>query len=231
EAAPLPAPTVTSSTSDSDHPVVKGTWPAGIAKSLVVDLDGVKHKLGTDFDLLSDAAGNWTLKPAKPVVNGTYDVVATVSDGAGKSVSDTTKNELTVNVAAPKPAPATGTYDCEGTLARIAAVFPVRFDTAKWNLVTPFDAAVNQYVALLKDPRCAAMKVQVTGHADERGSEAYNMGLSENRAKTVIDALVKAGVDGLRMNAVGMGKTKPLDPSHTPDALRKNRRVEFTVAK
>jgi large repetitive protein len=227
----LAAPTVISGTSDSDHPVVKGTWAAGVAKSLVVELDGVKHRLGKDFDLLSNAAGNWTLKPAKPVVNGTYDVIATVTDGADQSVSDSTKNELTVNVAPPPPAPATGTYDCEGTLARIAAVFPVRFDTAKWDLVSPFDSAANQYVALLKDPRCATMKVVVTGHADERGSMAYNMGLSENRAKTVIDALVKAGVDGGRMSAVGMGKTKPLDPSHTADALRKNRRVEFTVAK
>ena len=228
----LAEPTVEASTADSDRPTVKGTWPAGVAKTLTVDLDGVKHKLGTDFDLLSDASGHWTLKPTKPVVNGTYDVVATVTDGDKLSVSDTTKNELTVNVAPPPPAPpGTQAYDCDATLARIAAVFPVRFDTNKSDMKTPFDLAVNQYAALLKDPRCLTLKIQVAGHADERGTESYNQGLSERRAATVIEALTKAGIDGARLTGVGFSKDKPLDPSHTADAHRKNRRAEFTVMK
>ncbi len=230
--AALAAPTVESSTSDSDHPTVKGTWPAGVAKTLIVDLDGVKHKLGTDFDLLSDASGHWNLKPTKPVVNGTYDVLATVTDGDKLSVSDTTKNELTVNVAPPPPAPpAAQAYDCDATLARISAVFPVRFDTDKSDMKTPFDLAVNQYAALLKDPRCLALKIQVAGHADERGSEKYNQGLSERRAASVIEALTKAGIDGARLTGIGFSKDKPLDASHTADAHRKNRRAEFTVMK
>ena len=228
----LAAPKVMASVSDSDHPTIKGTWPAGLAKSLTVDLDGVKHKLGTDYDLLSDSAGHWTLTPKAPLVNGTYDVVATVTDGDAQSVTDSTKGELTVKVAPPPPPPPVAQpYDCEATLARIAAVFPVRFDYDKTNLLPQFELAANQYAALLKDPRCAALKVQVAGHADDRGSEAYNQGLSENRAKTVIEALTKAGIDGARLNAVGFSKDKPLDPSHTEDARRKNRRVEFTVAK
>ena len=228
----LVAPTIETSTSDSDHPTVKGTWPAGVAKTLTVDLDGVKHKLGTDFDLLSDASGHWTLKPTKPVVNGTYDVVATVTDGDKQTASDSTKNELTVNVAPPPPAPpAAQAYDCEATLTRIAAVFPVRFDTDRSDMKTPFDLAVNQYAALLKDPRCLALKIQVAGHADERGSEKYNQSLSERRAATVIEALTKSGIDGARLTGVGFSKDKPLDPSHTEDAHRKNRRAEFTVMK
>jgi outer membrane protein OmpA-like peptidoglycan-associated protein len=228
----LTAPTVETSTSDSDRPTVKGTWPAGVAKTLTVDLDGVKHKLGTDFDLLSDASGKWTLTPKAPVVNGTYDVVATVTDGDKQSISDTTKGELTVAVAPPPPPPpAAQPYDCEATLARIAAVFPVHFDTDKADLLAPNDLSVNQYAALLKDPRCITLKMQIAGHADERGSESYNQSLSERRAQTVLEALKTAGIDGARLNAVGFSKDKPLDPSHTPDAHRKNRRAEFTVVK
>ena len=228
----LPAPTVETSTSDSDHPTIKGTWPAGIAKTLAVDLDGVTHKLGTNYDLLSDASGHWRLTPAKPVVNGVYDVVATVTDGDKQSVSDKTKGELTVNVAPPPPPPPPSKpYDCEATLARIAAVFPVRFDTDKWDLNAPFDLAVNQYSALLNDPRCAEMKMNIVGNADFRGTEAHNQGLSERRAKTVVDALTTAGLQLYRLNGIGRGEDEPLDPSTTEDALRKNRRVEFTVAK
>ena len=228
----LAAPTVVSGASDSDHPTVKGTWPAGIAKGLTVELDGVTHTLGKDFDLLSDASGNWTLKPKAPVVNGTYNVIATAIGADGKGVSDTTKGELTVKVAAPQPAPpASQTYDCVGTLARISAVFPVRFAFDREGLKSPFDMAVNQYAALLKDPRCMSIKMQVAGHADYYGSEAFNQGLSERRAQTVIDALVKAGIDKTRLNGIGFSKDKPLDPARSADARAKNRRVEFTVMK
>ena len=224
------APTVDVSTSDSDHPVVKGTWNAGVAKSLVVSLDGTAYKLGKDFDLLSDASGKWTLKPTKPLVNGVYDVSAVESDGADKSLADATKDELTVNVAPPPPAPAADKpYDCVSTIARIAAVFPVRFDFNKDTLSGTYELAANQYAALLKDPRCLALKVQVAGHADYIGSERYNQGLSERRAQTVVEVLSKAGIDGTRLTAIGYSKDKPLDPATTKEARMKNRRVEFTV--
>ncbi len=231
-AKPLAAPTVEASKSDSDHPVVKGTWPLGVAKALTVELDGVTHKLGKDYDLLTDTAGHWTLKPTKPVVNGTYNVIATATGADGKSVTDATKGELTVAVAAPPPAPpAAQGYDCEATLARIAAVFPVRFAFNHDDLDVQHALAVNQYAALLKDPRCVAVKMQVAGHADFIGSEAYNQGLSERRAKTVIDTLVKAGVDVGRLTPVGFSKDKPIDPAKSDDARAKNRRAEFTVTK
>jgi outer membrane protein OmpA-like peptidoglycan-associated protein len=233
--APAPemkAPTVEASKSDSDKPTVKGTWNAGVAKGLTVSLDGVGYKLGKDYALLTDPAGHWTLKPTKPLVNGTYDVIAEESDGAGKTLRDATKDELTINVAPPPPAPpAAQPYDCEGTMARISAVFPVRFDFNKDGLKAPFDLSVNQYAALMKDPRCLALKVEVEGHADYIGSEKYNQGLSERRAATVIDALTKGGIDVSRLTAKGFSKDKPLDPATNDTARMKNRRVEFTVSK
>jgi outer membrane protein OmpA-like peptidoglycan-associated protein len=227
---PLALPTVEASTSDSDKPTVKGTWPAGKANSLLVTLDGTSYKLGTNFELLSDASGNWTLKPKVAIVNGTYDVIAQISDAAGQTAIDATKGELVVNVAPPPPPPPVAQpYDCVATMARISAVFPVRFEFNKDDLITPNDLATNQYAALLKDPRCLSMKVQVAGHADFMGSEKYNQGLSERRAKSVIDALVKAGVTADRLTAVGFSKDKPLDPALNDSARAKNRRVEFTV--
>ena len=226
---PLPVPTVESVVSDSDHPTVKGTWVPRIGRSLTVTLDGTSYKLGTDFDLLSNAAGNWTLKPKAAIVNGTYDVIAQVAAGDQKSM-DATTGELQVNVAPPPPPPPAGQpYDCVATMARISAVFPVRFAFNHDDLATPFDLAVNQYAALLKDTRCLSLKVQVAGHADYKGSVAYNQGLSERRAKTVIDALSAGGIDVSRLTAVGYSKGKPLDPALTASARTKNRRVEFTV--
>ena len=232
KAAPPAAPTIETVKSDSDHPTVKGTWPVAAGNSLQVELDGVTHTLGKDFDLLSDASGKWTLKPTKPVVNGTYDVVAKVTAADGQSSLDASKNELTVAVAPPAPPPAPEqAYDCEGTLAKIAAVFPIRFEFDHADLGPKYQDALGQYAALLNDKRCAALKVQVAGNADYLGTEAYNLSLSENRAKTAVDALTADKVDAGRLNSIGNGTSKPLDPAHSDDARAKNRRVEFTIIK
>ncbi len=232
KAEPPAAPTIETATSDSDHPTVKGTWPVAAGNSLQVELDGVTHTLGKDFDLLSDASGKWKLTPAKPVVNGTYDVIAKVTAADGQSAMDASKAELTVTVAPPAPAPAAEEpYDCEATLAKIAAVFPIRFEFDHADLGIQYQQALGQYAALLNDPRCAALHVQVAGNADYLGPEHYNMGLSENRAGTVVAALTAAKIDAGRLSPIGNGTSKPLDPAHSNDARAKNRRVEFSVMK
>lgn len=229
-AVEMAAPTVESVATASDHPTVKGTWPIGTAKGFAVELDGVTHTLGKDTDITSDDKGNWTLTPAKPVVNGTYDIIAQANDGNGKTVNDTSNNEVTVNVPAPAPAPpADQPYDCKPTLAQISANYPVRFRFDHSDLKSPYVEAIKKYSDLLGDKRCLDLKLEVAGHADEYGSQAYNQKLSEARAKTVIDALVAAKIDAARLKGVGYSKTKPLDPAHTKQAHAKNRRVEFTV--
>jgi OmpA-OmpF porin, OOP family len=147
-------------------------------------------------------------------------------------MADTTAGELTVAVTPPPPPPpATQPYDCLATIARIAAVFPVRFEFNKDALKEPYSLAVNQYASLLKDPRCVDLKVTVEGHADFIGSEAYNQGLSERRAQNVIASLALAGIDLMRLTAVGRSKDMPLDPAQTDEARMRNRRVEFTASK
>ena len=226
----MEVPTVVSSKSDSDHPVVTGKWPMGVAKGFAVELDGITHRLGFDGDILTDTAGNWTLKPAKPVVNGTYDILAQAVGADGTKTNDTTKDELTVAVTPPPPAPPPSQpYDCKATLAKISAVFPVRFATDMADLVEPYGTSLKQYAALLADSRCMDMKVEVDGHADERGTEAYNQDLSERRAKTVIETLVAGKLDVARFTGKGFSKDKPLDSAHTEGAHAKNRRVEIVA--
>lgn len=75
------------------------------------------------------------------------------------------------------------------------------------------------------------MKVQIDGHADSTGSEAYNQKLSEKRAKAVMNYLVNTvGIDPSRLTAVGYGEMKPAYPNDTKANRAKNRRVEFTPA-
>jgi outer membrane protein OmpA-like peptidoglycan-associated protein len=73
------------------------------------------------------------------------------------------------------------------------------------------------------------VRVRITGHADSRGSDAYNMQLSENRANSVKAALVSAGVDPGRIEAVGMGESQPVATNSTAAGRQANRRVEVTL--
>jgi OOP family OmpA-OmpF porin len=75
------------------------------------------------------------------------------------------------------------------------------------------------------------MKVQIDGHADSTGPEAYNQKLSERRAKAVMNYLVNSvGIAQSRLTAVGYGEMKPAYPNDTKANRAKNRRVEFTPA-
>ncbi len=65
------------------------------------------------------------------------------------------------------------------------------------------------------------------GHTDGIGSEAYNQALSERRAKSVVDWLVKHGIDSQRIEAVGYGKMKPKYDNATAEGRALNRRVEI----
>ncbi len=80
---------------------------------------------------------------------------------------------------------------------------------------------------LKKNPEI--QKVRVEGHCDYKGSEKYNMKLSERRANAVKEYLTAHGIAGGRLIAVGYGKTRPIAPNNTPEGRAKNRRVEFII--
>jgi outer membrane protein OmpA-like peptidoglycan-associated protein len=73
--------------------------------------------------------------------------------------------------------------------------------------------------------------IEIQGHTDERGDDAYNLDLSDRRSKSVMQYLVDKGVDAKRLTAQGYGETQPLDRGHNEKAWAKNRRVAFLIIK
>ncbi len=74
-------------------------------------------------------------------------------------------------------------------------------------------------------------KIEISGHTDSEGSEAYNQRLSEGRARAVVQYLISKGIDPMRMDAVGYGESRPIDTNFTEEGRAQNRRVEFTLIK
>ncbi|MBI2719392.1 MAG: OmpA family protein, partial [Rhizobiales bacterium] len=230
----LKVPTVATFTGQSSPKAITGSWDEANATALSVAIPDAKvsAELGKDPNLISDGKGHWALVLKQNLAHGTYDVVVTETAKDGRMAKDASTGEIVVKAAPPPPSPPPPPpYDCVGVLAKVSATFPILFDFAEEKLHPPYDLSVNQAAALLKDPRCASLKAEVTGYADYYGGRLYNVALSVQRAQVVVDALIAAGVDGSRLSVTGLGKSNPLDPSHNRLARAKNRRVVITIVK
>lgn len=88
-----------------------------------------------------------------------------------------------------------------------------------------------QYLAVLelhaKFLAESGMTVTLEGHADERGTQAYNLALGERRAKAVAQYLMNFGLSESQINLVSYGEERPSAMGHDEMAWEKNRRVEI----
>jgi peptidoglycan-associated lipoprotein len=71
--------------------------------------------------------------------------------------------------------------------------------------------------------------IRVEGHADERGTEEYNRSLSERRAQSAREYLIRAGASANLIDTRSLGEDNPVDPGHSESAWSKNRRAEFIL--
>ncbi len=104
----------------------------------------------------------------------------------------------------------------------------VYFDTAKATIQPRSFALLDDVASVLLD-HPELLKVRIEGHTDSRGSADYNRRLSDARAKAVRSYLIGKGVEPERLEAIGYGEDRPVDPRNVPEAWEKNRRVDFFI--
>ena len=105
----------------------------------------------------------------------------------------------------------------------------VNFETAKANILPESYTVLDEVGAvLLKWPQ---LTIEIGGHCDSRGSNAYNLRLSEARAKSVLDYLVTKfpALSANQLTSRGYGESRPIAPNTSALGMAKNRRVEFVV--
>ena len=73
------------------------------------------------------------------------------------------------------------------------------------------------------------MKIEISGHTDNKGSDEYNQKLSENRAKSVVDYLVDKGISKEQLVFAGYGEAQPMSANDTDSGRQLNRRIEFKI--
>ena len=121
----------------------------------------------------------------------------------------------------------TATKDLSTDLAKNChvAVYGILFDFNKSTLQPASDAVLQQILALLT--KNAALNLEIQGHTDNVGGDAYNQTLSEARAHAVVAWLSQQGIPTARLTAKGYGRTVPIADNKTDEGRAKNRRVEI----
>lgn len=117
----------------------------------------------------------------------------------------------------------------KGTVVRLDNIY---YDYGKWAIRSDAAKELDKLVQILKDN--PTMRIELSSHTDARGSDSYNLNLSEKRAKSAVEYLISQGIDTSRLVAKGYGETKLLnrcknDVKCSEEEHQFNRRTEFTI--
>lgn len=215
-AVPPPAPTMTlraqPDTVQRGQPVTL-TWEARNAGSVQIE-PGVGQVMAT---------GNRQVNPASSV---TYTATAT---GPGGTATDTAR--VTVNVPPPPPAPRPPAPPPPPAVSMTdlfrREVQDILFDYDKADIRPDQVSRLQGNASFLRDH--PEVRFGIEGHADERGSQEYNLGLGDKRANAVKEFLVSQGLQAGRVSTVSYGEERPQCREQNEDCYQKNRRAAFTL--
>ncbi|RMH40376.1 MAG: OmpA family protein [Deltaproteobacteria bacterium] len=113
------------------------------------------------------------------------------------------------------------------TKSKIELKQTIYFETGKATIKPVSFGLLDEVAQALKDN--PTITVRIEGHTDSRGSRAYNLRLSDARAKAVRDYLIAKGIAPERMVAQGFGEDVPIADNRTAEGRAQNRRVEFVI--
>ena len=157
-----------------------------------------------------------------PVDSTTYHLVA---KGTGGTQDATAR--VTVNPApAPPPAATSNATEEELFAQNVKDIF---FDYDKYDIRASDQGSIQADAQFLQQH--PDIHITIEGHCDERGSTEYNLALGTNRADSVKNALVQAGVGGDRIKTITMGKEKPFCTESNESCWQQNRRGHFVYEK
>ena len=103
----------------------------------------------------------------------------------------------------------------------------IYFDFDSYTLRSDAKTVLEQKAAWMQTS--PGSNVQIEGHCDERGTNAYNLALGERRANTAKQYLATLGINEGRMSTISYGEEQPFDPGHTETAWAMNRRAHFAI--
>ncbi|MDR0580242.1 MAG: OmpA family protein [Campylobacteraceae bacterium] len=169
--------------------------------------------------VVEPAEDNVTEDEVQTVATEEEAVTETVVDSDNDGVSD--DNDLCPNT------PAEFKVDDVGCITSVA--LKVNFATNEADIPDEFKSNIETVAKILNSE--TDYEVIIEGHTDSTGSKEFNIKLSEERAKSVAQELIRLGVDGSRITTEWFGEEKPVASNKTPEGRAENRRIEAIFVK
>ncbi|MBZ0253030.1 MAG: peptidoglycan-associated lipoprotein Pal, partial [Candidatus Methylomirabilis sp.] len=166
---------------------------------------------------LNAYAGVFLLGAALALTGCPKDETVADESGAGDSSGEVSRYLDGGDGAAGKEVTGTGSL---GEGYTISGLKRIHFDFDKSDIRADQAPTLDANGSYLKQN--GELKVQVEGHCDERGTNAYNLALGQRRAESAKRYLVKTGVEGGRLSTISYGEERPLDPGHDESAWAQN---------
>jgi OOP family OmpA-OmpF porin len=116
---------------------------------------------------------------------------------------------------------------CQQLFSELLAKGKIRFESGR-AIIDPDSAGLLDRLIEIA-MRCPTADIEIAGHTDADGEDAFNQALSEKRAQAVLDYLVKAGLPASRFTATGYGSSQPVATNDTDEGKAQNRRIDFLV--
>lgn len=116
---------------------------------------------------------------------------------------------------------------CQNLLMATAAESGITFGRASADLTNASGPTLSKLAKIANG--CPDTRIEISGHTDSEGIPERNNPLSERRANSVLEYLVKSGVEASRLSAAGYGAERPIAANDTAEGRAKNRRIEFAV--
>jgi outer membrane protein OmpA-like peptidoglycan-associated protein len=116
---------------------------------------------------------------------------------------------------------------CRDAFSNEAGAATLYFANASFDIEPSSYAGLRKIAKIIKD--CGNIVIEIGGHTDDTGDPTSNQTLSQLRAKSVVDFLIREGVDAAKLKAIGYGQERPVAPNETLEGRRLNRRIEFLV--
>jgi OmpA-OmpF porin, OOP family len=155
-----------------------------------------------------------------------YDAAAIqIRNGLGKDFPQGWQFKADISVK-PAAAPVDATV-CQQLFSDLLGKGTIRFESGRSVIDADSAGLLDRLIETAL--RCPSANIEIGGHTDGDGEDAYNQALSEKRAQSVVDYLVKAGLPADRFTAVGYGSTQPIASNETDEGKAQNRRIEFVV--
>jgi OmpA-OmpF porin, OOP family len=192
--------------------------PSGFAGAVVPAL-GALSRLSTGTLVVTD-------REAKLSGDALYDAaVAQIRAGLAKDFPPSWQVKADVSVK-PAAAPVDPTV-CQQLFSDLLAKGKIRFDSGRASIDPDSAGLLDRLVEIAM--RCPTADIEIAGHTDSDGEDAFNQTLSEKRAQAVADYLVKAGLPASRFTATGYGSSQPVASNETDEGKAQNRRIDFLV--